>query len=393
MGNKKTKDLMFFLTVVFLGFLGIHKFIQKKTTLGWVYLFTYGLFGIGWIIDIIIEAKKLIPSETPKQIKYKTVPLNNEIHIEHKVSYKKLSLDNIVDQNINEFIVFDTETTGLSPSDGHSIIEFCLLKYKDNVLVDKLTSLVNPNCSLSPEITELTGITNQDLVGKPHMREFVNQIIEFINNQIIIGHNVNFDLKFLKAEIERCKFPTAELQIEYLDTLDIAKKTIYDIDNYKLMTLKEYCGIQTTSHRAYADCETTYEVYKYCFDLLKENNAREKKMHDNYLKRQQECLAKLSGDEQEIINHFLETANNHGKEIEYNFKSDKAISFTLCGIEIGRIKFNGRKHYCKLFAGDFKAHEWEYVENTEKAKILEYIDDLFIYVDKEYKRYFLEYGD
>ncbi|MGN1379265.1 MAG: hypothetical protein ACI4XR_02580 [Bacilli bacterium] len=52
-----------------------------------------------------------------------------------------------------------------------------------------------------------------------------------------------------------------------------------------------------------------------------------------------------------------------------------------------------KKRYCRLFAGDSKKHEWENVENPEKQQILKYIDDLFVYLDKEYKNYFLEYGD
>ena len=97
--------------------------------------------------------------------------------------------------------------------------------------------------------------------------------------------------------------------------------------------------------------------------------------------------------EKEILNFFIKTAEKHEKEIKYSFMSDKAISFTLLGIEVGRIKFNGKKHYCRLFAGDFKEHEWENVENPEKYKIFEYIEDLFTYIDKEYKRYFIKYGD
>ena len=396
MNEIKTKSLIRLLVIVILGYLGIHKFLERNTKLGWVYLFTLGLFGIGWIIDIIVALKdytSIVDKDNSDFTKSNTETITTPNIYRHIFDYKKLSLNEIVEKDVNEYVVFDTETTGLYPENGCRVIEFCLLKYKDGVLVDKLTSLINPDSILPARVTEITGITNDDVKEQPFMNTYINQIIDFIGSNIVIGHNISFDLNFLKSEINRCQFETKELYVNCIDTLDMVKKTIYDVENNKLETLKEYFGIQTSSHRALADCETTSEVYIRCLEILKDKKAREIKMAENYKKREEERLATMSDDEKEIINHFIETAKRHDKEIEYSFKSDKSISFTLRGIEIGKIKFNGRKRFCKLFAGDFKDHEWENVENPEKSKIFEYIEDLFIYVDKEYKRYFLEYGD
>ena len=392
MTNNKDKALIKLIIIVLVGYLGIHKFMEKKTTLGWIYLFTFGLCGIGWIIDIIIAVKDFyeINNKTNANCNKASERKNN---ISHTTNFKKITLGEIVDRKLNEYIVFDTETTGLQPYSGDKIIEFSLLKYKDGKLIDKFVSLVNPGCQLPTIIIELTGINDNDLIDKPQMSAYITKIIDFINNGVIIGHNIPFDIDFLKCEINRCNFDTPDLNVEYIDTLDMVKKTIYDVDNNKLETLKKYFGIQTTSHRAEADCETTNEVYKRCLEMLIEKKFRDEKMAENYKKREEERLLNMSDDEREIINYFIEVAKKHDKEIMYSFKSDKAISFTLCGIEIGRIKFNGKKRYCRLFAGDSKKHIWENVEDPEKQQILEYIDDLFIYVDKEYKRYFLEYGD
>lgn len=392
MNNNKDKALIKLIIIILVGYLGIHKFMEKKTTLGLIYLFTFGLCGIGWIIDIIIAVKDF--NEINNKVNANcNIASERKSNVAHTVNLKKLTLDEIVDINPNEYIVFDTETTGLHPYSGDKIIEFSLLKYKDGKLIDKFVSLVNPGCQLPVIIIELTGINDNDLIDKPQISSYIIKIINFINNGIIIGHNIPFDIDFLKCEIDRCNFDTPELNVEYIDTLDMVKKTIYDIDNNKLETLKKYFGIQTSSHRAEADCETTNEVYKRCLELLIEKKNHDKKMAENYKKREEERLLNMSDDEREIINYFIEVAKKHDKEITYSFKSDKAISFTLCGIEIGRIKFNGKKRYCRLFAGDSKKHIWENVENPEKKQILEYIDDLFVYVDKEYKRYFLEYGD
>lgn len=394
MNNKKNEALIKLIIIVLVGYLGVHKFMEKKTTLGWIYLFTLGLCGIGWIIDMIIAVKefnKIKNMNKDYNITTKTTKANTNIN--HTVNFKKITLDEIIDRKPTEYVVFDTETTGLHPYSGDKIIEFSLLKYKEGKLIDKFVSLVNPGCALPTVIVELTGINDDDLVNKPQMSTYITKIIDFINNGVIIGHNIPFDIDFLKCEINRCNFDIPNLNVEYIDTLDMVKKTIYDVDNNKLETLKKYFGIHTTSHRAEADCETTNEVYKRCLEMLIEKKNRDEKMAENYKKREEERLLNMSDDEKEIIDYFIETAKKHDKEIEYTFKSDKAISFTLCGIEIGRIKFNGKKRYCRLFSGDSKKHIWENVENPEKQQILEYIEDLFVYVDKEYKNYFLEYGD
>lgn len=389
MANNKKDALIKLIITVLVGYLGIHKFMEKKTTLGWIYLFTFGLCGIGWIIDIIIAIKNFnkIDDKKNENCNIATERKNN---ISHIANFKKLTLDEIIDKNPTEYVVFDTETTGLHPYSGDRIIEFSLLKYKEGKLIDKFVSLVNPECKLPAIIVELTGINSDDLFDKPQISLYIKKIIDFINNGVIIGHNIPFDIDFLKCEINRCNFDTPDLNVEYIDTLDMVKKTIYDVDNNKLETLKKYFGIQTISHRAEADCEITNEVYKRCLEMLIEKKNRDEKIAENYIKREEERLLNMCDDEREIINYFIEVAKKHNKEIKYSFKSDKAISFTLCGIEIGRIKFNGKKRYCRLFAGDFKNHVWENVENPEKKQILEYIDDLFVYVDKEYKNYFLE---
>lgn len=317
---------------------------------------------------------------------------NNVVSCTHKMSFKHLSLENVVDLNAQEYIVFDCETTGLEAFSGDRIIEFCLLKYKNGEIVDKLTSLVNPQIKLTAKIIEMTGINDNNLIDKPSMDFFINDIIKFINNQIIIGHNINFDINFLRNEIYRCKFNTEELNVQYIDTLEMVKKSIYDVENNKLTTLKNYFNIQTESHRAEADCIVTQEVYERSREILTKKITQQREKAENYKKREQNCLTSMNDDEKEIFNYFITTAKNHDKDVKYSFKSDKAISFTLCGIEIGRIKFNAKKHYCKFFAGDFKQHEWSNIDNPTKEQLLTYIDDLFIYVDKEYKRYFVKYG-
>lgn len=431
MKNKKVN----FIIVLFFGVVGVHKFMDKKIKQGLLYMFTVGLFGIGWIIDVVKALNELIKEngsannqlkktyeENVNKTENHILEIDNNIrestktalsygdnsyksiskekkeefqkkYFSHNLIIKKIGVDEAIDLNTSDVIVFDVETTGLSPNEGHRIIEISLLKYDGGVLTDKYVSLLNPGFRLPLRIIDLTRINNEDLVDKPSFRDVVNDVIDFMNNSIIVGHNISFDLNFLKSEIFKCPFDTKTMSIKYIDTLELARKSIYGTENYKLETLKDYFGIDVPSHRAENDCIATFEVYKRCLHILVDKKNREEKMAVNYKKRVEERTNNMNDDERSIIDFFLKTAKLHDKVVEYHFMSDKSICFTLCGIEIGRIKYNGRKRYCKLYAGDSRKHKWENVDNPKLSSIFEYIEDLFNYIDKTYKSYFLKYGD
>jgi len=99
------------------------------------------------------------------------------------------------------FVVFDFETTGFSPKTGDKVIEAAFKKYvvRDGLLVELevFHQYLNPGFEIPPEITELTGITNDMVMGKPSMPEVIGRIVEFIGKHRLVGHNLAFDLRFL----------------------------------------------------------------------------------------------------------------------------------------------------------------------------------------------------
>ena len=135
-----------------------------------------------------------------------------------------------------------------------------LTKVINNKIVDKYSQLIQINKSLSPFITNLTGITNNMLkLGKEPNIVF-NEFVNFVGEEVIIGHNVNFDLGFLTNKCK--KYIDYNLTNDYVDTMYLARKLVPDSTNYKLGTLAKYFNISYEgAHRGLKDVEITYEVY------------------------------------------------------------------------------------------------------------------------------------
>ena len=136
-------------------------------------------------------------------------------------------------KNLKKYVVFDIETTGLSYLTDE-IIEIGLLKVENGEIIDKFSKLVNPNRRISDFINNLTGITNEDLKKAPSMNEIAKEVYDFLNGYVVVGHNVTFDLKFLKYAFCENKISA---QIEYFDTLSLARELYPNFANHKLETL------------------------------------------------------------------------------------------------------------------------------------------------------------
>lgn len=174
----------------------------------------------------------------------------------------KESIKEIVWQSFfDRYIVVDIETTGLSPY-NNEIIEIAAIKVIDDQIVDTFQTLVIPQNPIPEFITQLTGITNDDVhhhgIKPDHA---IQQFYDFISDFIMIGHNVHFDINFLYD----CsmKYLHQPISNDFVDTQRIAKRLVKDIYNYKLVTLAHYFDIEDkNAHRALNDVFVTNEVYK-----------------------------------------------------------------------------------------------------------------------------------
>ena len=94
--------------------------------------------------------------------------------------------------------------------------------------------------------------------------------MEFIGDFVLIAHNSSFDLSFIEDNIKRLKLPM--INNKNIDTVEIARKYLPQVYNYKLTTLKNYFKLDFGSHRSVDDCRTTNYVYQYCKKKALVNN-------------------------------------------------------------------------------------------------------------------------
>lgn len=160
----------------------------------------------------------------------------------------------------DDFVVIDLETTGLS-SIYDNIIEIAAIKVSDDNIVDTFQSLVNPNHEISPFITNLTGITNEMLKDQPKIEDVLPLLYHFLDDTILMGYNVSFDVNFLYDNFVNSKLP--HFSYDYIDVMRIAKKLYPELRRHRLADMINFLGIESkTSHRALDDCMSTLNCYK-----------------------------------------------------------------------------------------------------------------------------------
>ena len=170
---------------------------------------------------------------------------------------------------VDDYVVFDLETTGFDPKTS-KIIEIGALKYRNNKLVDELSILVNPECLIPDIITAITGI-DDDLVRDAVTIDIaLPQFITFIEDLPLVAHNSRFDLSFIEENILNLHLPM--ITNTNIDTVYLARKYIKDVYNHKLETLKDYFHLTYSSHRSVEDCLTTNYVYQYCKEQAQVKN-------------------------------------------------------------------------------------------------------------------------
>ncbi len=149
------------------------------------------------------------------------------------------------------FIAFDVETTGTIPGND-SIIEIGAVRFVDGVVDSVFSTLIDPKRSIPPGASQVNGITDEMVKGKPVIEDLLDPFADFCSDDIMVAHNANFDAQFLTASIK--KFESKAPKGLVLDTLAISRKIIPGLPNYKLGTLVQYLNIPTTDfHRAEED--------------------------------------------------------------------------------------------------------------------------------------------
>ena len=162
---------------------------------------------------------------------------------------------------VPDHVIFDLETTGLSPLED-KIIEISAIKVEKGKVCGTFSTLVDPGCPIPMAASRVNGITDQMVAGAPKAAKALEQFLAFIGSSVLVGHNIHsFDMKFLYQALS--EELGKELPNDYIDTLPMARRCLPQLRRHRLTDLAAHFRISTEgAHRALNDCrmnETCYE--------------------------------------------------------------------------------------------------------------------------------------
>ena len=173
------------------------------------------------------------------------------------------------------YVVLDLETTGLSPRYDR-IIEFGATKVKEGFILDNIDILIDPEIPLSNFTTELTGLTNKMVHGKPTIKEVLPKILEFCKDAILVTHNAKFDFSFLQEALKACDMPTMNNIV--IDTLTLSRFLFPEAKFHSLGSLCSNMDVrydEEEAHRADYDARVLNEVWQPMIGLLGKQNIND----------------------------------------------------------------------------------------------------------------------
>lgn len=169
---------------------------------------------------------------------------------------------------LQRYIVVDLETTGHSPEQGDKIIEIGIVIIENETITNTYNTLMNPNQSIPPFISQLTHIYDDDVKEAPFFSEVVKEIIHFFESGYFIAHNAQFDYEFLNAMLIEEGF--SPLNNPVLDTVELARIFFPTATGFKLNELANYLNLtHDMPHRALSDAFVTAEIFMKIIAKLK----------------------------------------------------------------------------------------------------------------------------
>ena len=194
----------------------------------------------------------------------------NVVDVKANIVFKNKEY-NLFDQ---EYVVFDTETTGLSVG-ADQMIEIGAVKVKNDEIIERFDELIACPKPLPPFITELTNITDEMLQGKDSEENVTRRFLEFIGDLPLVAHNAQFDISFVSNAVQ--KYNLGEFNNTVIDTMGMARNMYPEWRNHKLSTLVKNLEVnwdEDKHHRADYDCEGTSKCFYHMLLELKSQNIK-----------------------------------------------------------------------------------------------------------------------
>lgn len=224
----------------------------------------------------------------------------------------------LINKYTPDYVIFDLETTGISPN-YDEVIEISALKVKGGEVVDEFNTLVNPGRKIPFGATKVNGITNAMVAEAPAFSHVLAEFLDFAEGLVLVGHNIaRFDMKFIWRDAEQYfgEIP----QNNYVDTLQVARKHLPKMDHHRLVDLAEHYGISSEgAHRALNDCYMNQKVYECMVSEMRE--AQKKRVEEARKKASEAANRSIGQKSEESINnqansHQVQTENVQSQAVE-----------------------------------------------------------------------------
>ncbi len=195
---------------------------------------------------------------------------NKHLRLDHDPRLRELyerctGLDpkRIESQPISEarFVVIDTETTGFGAYAGDEVVSICMLELQGlEYTGQNFNSLVNPGRTIPDSSTRIHGLSDSDVAEAPDIENLIPDICEFIGEGVVVGHHVNFDLRFLNKTLYRllgCKFRNP-----WVDTMLLFLSSSGRMGHYTLEEVARVSGVNIKDrHTAQGDALAALEIF------------------------------------------------------------------------------------------------------------------------------------
>ncbi len=218
-----------------------------------------------------------------------------------------------------EYVVFDIETTGLSPM-YNKIIEIGAVRIKDGRITDKFSQFVNPEVPIPYTITKLTSINDNMVLDAPVIEEVLPKFLEFVGSAVMVAHNAGFDTGFIKEFAKRQGLP---FDYTIVDTMTLAHILIPELGKYTLDRLcKQFNVSLENHHRACDDAGATAEIFVKMLKMLKGRDIRTIKELNNLGQTSPDAIKKAK-----TYHGIILVQNETGRVNLYRLISESHINY------------------------------------------------------------------
>ena len=170
----------------------------------------------------------------------------------------------------SEFVVFDIETTGLSPA-TEEITEIGAVKIQNGEIVDTFSTFVNPHKTIPLKIVEMTGINDNMVANAPEISDVLAAFYAFSKDACLVAHNAEFDMGFIykKAADHHIVFHQ-----DVIDTLALSRQILKGLGSHRLNAIAKHLKIPLKHHRALNDAQCTARILLYFFEKIREKGVQ-----------------------------------------------------------------------------------------------------------------------